>query len=581
MHRTLLFAALLAAFAFSGAARASEFTYHGNLQDAGNPAEGSYDIELTLYSAVTGGSVIAGPLIMYAVPVHEGSFSTEADFGPLTKSFGQAFVGVKVRSAGKGEYAALDSRSSVTPDTNTSCPGSWSLDGNAGNPAGSYLGTADSQPLTIKVGNSQVAKALLSSGGTVASWIGGASLNSSTGSDGSFIGGGGSSTNSAQANSAASYSVVGGGTGNQAGSGAYGYATVAGGTGNVASGLLAAIGGGQANTASGIQATVAGGGGNLASSTDATVSGGTGNRASGGYSSVVGGEGNIASGSHATIGGGENNLAGGRQSFAAGYLARVRHPGADDITGSGTGTANGDDNTFVWSDSSSNQAFESSGINQFLVRASGGMAINGTPKNSETELSIYASAANSFNYSNIFMAANGQTGGILMSVGDATANNAGFYIDNYNGSVQARRMQLANDGSASIRSSTNGANTGVTLPPNGGAWSSLSDRNVKTAIAAIDPVAILQRLVRMPVSEWSYTAQGAGIRHMGPMAQDFAAAFSIGEDNTHISTIDADGVAFAAIKGLNQKLESENAALQKKLDDVLARLGKLENEKGE
>jgi hypothetical protein len=43
------------------------------------------------------------------------------------------------------------------------------------------------------------------------------------------------------------------------------------------------------------------------------------------------------------------------------------------------------------------------------------------------------------------------------------------------------------------------------------------------------------------------------------MAQDFYAAFNVGEDEKHITTVDADGVALAAIQGLNQKLEQKNA----------------------
>jgi len=76
---------------------------------------------------------------------------------------------------------------------------------------------------------------------------------------------------------------------------------------------------------------------------------------------------------------------------------------------------------------------------------------------------------------------------------------------------------------------------------------------------------VLARLMRVPVSTWSYTGQDASIRHMGPMAQDFYAAFGLGEDNKHISTVDADGVALAAIQGLaaqNQALAAENAALK-------------------
>jgi hypothetical protein len=55
------------------------------------------------------------------------------------------------------------------------------------------------------------------------------------------------------------------------------------------------------------------------------------------------------------------------------------------------------------------------------------------------------------------------------------------------------------------------------------------------------------------------------VRHIGPLAQDFAGAFGLGEADRHITAIDADGVAFAAIQGLNQKLEETNAALQAQL----------------
>src|SRR5450432_4499814 len=135
MKLTLLSAALVAALILgAGSTQAASFSYHGSLQDSGKPAEGSFDIELTLYSAPSGGSVIGGPLIMHNVPVHGGSFSTEADFGPLAKSFSQAYVEVKVRTAGQGEFVSLDTRAqvSVSPDSNV-CPGAWTLQGNAGN----------------------------------------------------------------------------------------------------------------------------------------------------------------------------------------------------------------------------------------------------------------------------------------------------------------------------------------------------------------------------------------------------------------------------------------------------------------
>jgi hypothetical protein len=68
-----------------------------------------------------------------------------------------------------------------------------------------------------------------------------------------------------------------------------------------------------------------------------------------------------------------------------------------------------------------------------------------------------------------------------------------------------------------------------------------------------------------------------GFRHIGPVAQDFYAAFGLnGGDDKHISTVDEGGVALAAIQGLNQKLnqkdaeiaalKQQNEAMEQKLD---------------
>lgn len=46
------------------------------------------------------------------------------------------------------------------------------------------------------------------------------------------------------------------------------------------------------------------------------------------------------------------------------------------------------------------------------------------------------------------------------------------------------------------------------------------------------------------------------------MAQDFYAAFGVGEDNKHITTVDADGVALASIQTLHELMREENAELQ-------------------
>ena len=67
----------------------------------------------------------------------------------------------------------------------------------------------------------------------------------------------------------------------------------------------------------------------------------------------------------------------------------------------------------------------------------------------------------------------------------------------------------------------------------------------------------------MAVQTWAYT-KSAGVRHLGPVAQDFKAAFGLGSSDKHIATVDADGVALAAIQGLNQKVEEQGAAMKSK-----------------
>jgi len=83
-----------------------------------------------------------------------------------------------------------------------------------------------------------------------------------------------------------------------------------------------------------------------------------------------------------------------------------------------------------------------------------------------------------------------------------------------------------------------------------------SDRNAKTDIVEVDAAAILARVTELPIRQWRFKAEGSGVKHVGPMAQDFRAAFGLGEHETAIATVDADGVALAAIQGLNQKLEA-------------------------
>jgi hypothetical protein len=109
-----------------------------------------------------------------------------------------------------------------------------------------------------------------------------------------------------------------------------------------------------------------------------------------------------------------------------------------------------------------------------------------------------------------------------------------------------------------------------------------SDRNAKADFVSVDGREILEKVARLPLSTWHYT-NAPGVRHLGPMAQDFRAAFNLGEDDKHIATVDADGVALASIQALYemvQEKDSEIASLKRELasvkSDVANRLAKLE-----
>ena len=89
-----------------------------------------------------------------------------------------------------------------------------------------------------------------------------------------------------------------------------------------------------------------------------------------------------------------------------------------------------------------------------------------------------------------------------------------------------------------------------------------SDRNAKEKFKAVNPREVLAKVVDLPITEWQYKSAGEA-RHMGPMAQDFHAAFALGHDEKHITSVDEDGVALAAIQGLNEKLEEKAAEVSR------------------
>jgi hypothetical protein len=122
--------------------------------------------------------------------------------------------------------------------------------------------------------------------------------------------------------------------------------------------------------------------------------------------------------------------------------------------------------------------------------------------------------------------------------------------------------------------------SGVRLTPGATDWSSLSDSNAKTQVTAVDHRKILREVAALPVPAWNYK-HDPNRRYVGPMAQDFRAAFGLGRDDKTISTLDTDGVTLSAIKGLIEELRErrERSAEQaRRLAELEAELRAL-NEK--
>jgi hypothetical protein len=200
-----------------------------------------------------------------------------------------------------------------------SIAGNWRLTGNAGTNSTNFLGTTDGQPLNFRVNDQRALR--LEPNSQSPNVIGGSGVNvAEAGTVGSTIGGGGMAN-----------------------------------LPNVVSGVLATIGGGGDNRVENTAATIAGGIDNRATGGQATVGGGIANAASADRATVGGGRQNRATGEGATIPGGAFNLALGSFSFAAGYRAHA-----------------GDAGSFVWGDST-NEDVSSTGPDQFVVRARGGL----------------------------------------------------------------------------------------------------------------------------------------------------------------------------------------------------------------
>jgi hypothetical protein len=234
------------------------------------------------------------------------------------------------------------------------------------------------------------------------------------------------------------------------------------------------------------------------------------------------------------VAGGGGNVAQGLRSFAAGHRAKALHNG-----------------TFVWGDSTGADVV-SAANDQFVIRACGGVRLD----DPSTSLYFGAQTRQMLNLWNTVYGIGVQNATMYFRTdGDYPDPNVGVFAW-YRGGTHTDAS--LNPGGGQILMTL--TLSGLTV---NGAFVSSSDRAVKERVEPVNAREILERIAALPISRWQYT-NDPGTRHIGPMAQDFHAAFQVGPDDKHITTIDADGVALAAIQGLNQKLEEVNAKLEQK-----------------
>ena len=494
----------------------------------------------------------------------------------------------------------------------------WQVGGNAGLAAGeAVIGTTDERALEIHVGGERAMRIepVPTAPYTFSTWgtyVGAANViaghpDNVTGEDtaAAVIAGGGGSFLSEEGepyslwpNSVAGFgATVGGGAGNTAGAdgdGSFGvasdcsdtdllevleasgsvgatvsggtrnradrsYATVAGGWKNVSYQKHASVGGGACNSVRGYAATIAGGRDNIVGegADQVSIGGGYSNEVYGTRSTIAGGAENEATSTYAAIGGGLSNEVGGTQGTIGGGWNNLANGTSATVSG-GEGNATIADYATIAGGSinkAGEYAFVGGGRDNIAtgLRAtiSGGKSNDATGENATVPGGYANNAAGKSSFAAGHKANADKDGCFVWADASDKTLTCGT----------ANRFVTRAVGGYWLY--TNLAHTaGAKLTAGSGSWASASDQDHKRAIEPVDPGEVLERLRGVPISTWRYEAEPEAVRHMGPMAQAFHAAFGLGTDDRSIVTVDADGVALAAIQGLHALVEDGARAVE-------------------
>jgi hypothetical protein len=612
----LFIALLLLAGVNRAAAQGTAFTYQGQLQNNGSPASGTYNLMFSLFNTNTTGVAVAGPVMTNGVVVTNGLFTVQIDFGsgPFT---GQTnWLEIAVETNGFSPFTTLAPRQQLTPVPYAIYAES----------ASNLSGTVSASQLT-SIGNNN--------GGSGNYFVGSSGRAATTGSDNTANGAGAlaantsGSDNTANGQDALNFNTSGSentasGWGamyvNTTGShntayGAYALPQNQSGSYNTAVGEQALYQNTTAsyNTAVGYwalyQSTT--GSNNVAVGYDALYSNTVGsNNVANGVGALQfdwNGKNNTAIGYDALwkLGyiqsvGGTNNIALGYQ---AGYNYMQNESSNIDIGNPGV---LGENNTIHIGGGQSQTFIAGVITNTSTLTMQAGVDMDLTSANN---VNVTAGAFMDLNS----LASMTVESGTLTTIksdseidlkAGATLVVSGALLDFQDPAVMEDMLTV--EGLAQLGSVTVGGNmdisgnvgigavspqyllvVGNSASPaycDGTTWQNGSDRNSKEDFTAINPRDVLEKVSALPITEWKYKVEADGTEHLGPMAQDFHAAFGLnGPDDKHIATVDEEGVALAAIQGLNQKVEDqlkekddELHALKQQNDSLAGRLNELE-----
>jgi len=547
-----------------------------------------------------------------------GRSNQAGDNAGTTMDADSATVGGGRSNVAGGQYATVGGgRSNQAGGQYTTVSGGYS--NAAGNVyaavGGGYDNNATSASATVGGGRSNTAS------GSYAT-VGGGYSNVASADYATIAGGGRADpTDGKSANRVTDdYGTVGGGGNNQAGDNAgtaqdRTYATVGGGLGNTARGSRATVAGGQQNSASDISATVGGGDSNAASSARATVGGGYWNAASGFGATVAGGELNDAGGERATVGGGFSNAAsgfyatvgGGYGNEATAYFATISGGGCSNPFDPATGNRVTDDYGTVGG-GGNNQAGDNAGTAEDRTYATVGGGLGNTASGGGATVGGGLVNAASGGRGTVAGGEDNAASAGWSTVGGGCQNRAsggsatvpGGWLNVAQGAYSfaaGRRGNALHQGSfvwgdsqdADIGSGASdqvtfrclggvrflsgvaGASQRVAWAPGDASWTFSSDRNLKENFVEVDAKEVLERVSRLPITEWNF--KGYTGRHIGPAAQDFHALFGLAGTETTLDSGDLHGISLAAIQGLYEMLREKD----EKISSLEARIAALES----